>query len=327
MKMEHHRYSLKLARPLRGLDQRQGILISLHGADGCVGWGEAAPFPGLSSESLDQAEAALQNWADDPAGLQACPSAMHAVGTALLDLEGQRSGLPLCQLLAPMPSRTVPVSHLVSNPAMAAAAIAAGASCLKMKLGQLDLDKDLGRLAAVRLAVGEDITLRVDINRLWSLETAKAAMPDLETLGVDLIEEATENPDDMRRLRGSSLKLAADESVRSPAQLQSIIECGWIDAVVLKPMLIGSPQTTIQMARTAAGAGLSVIITTTIDSWVARRTALHIAAAVPEDYRLAAGLMTGAWLADPMALDPDVSEGHVEVPTGPGLDLGDWRAP
>ena len=125
MNLNIHRYTLKLARPLRGLTERSGLLLAITGADGCVGWGEAAPYPGLSQETLDESEAALAGWQDAPDRLQQCPSAMHAMKTALLDLEGQCSGLPLAQLLAPMPSSHVMVSHLVSDPAVAAAAAAA----------------------------------------------------------------------------------------------------------------------------------------------------------------------------------------------------------
>ena len=238
MNLQVHRYTLKLSRPLRGLTERSGVLVAITGADGCVGWGEAAPYPGLSQETLDETEAALAHWQTSPQQLQQCPSAMHAMKTALLDLEGQRNGLPLGQLLAPMPSERVMVSHLVSDPAVAAAAVASGARCLKMKVGHHPLETDLGRIAAVRLAVGEDITIRIDANRLWDLETAKQALEDLETLGVDLIEEPTKNPMDMRELRNRGPRIAADETVRSPEDLSTLIESGWVDAVVLKPMLI-----------------------------------------------------------------------------------------
>jgi o-succinylbenzoate synthase len=226
-----------------------------------------------------------------------------------------------------MPSSHVAVSHLVTDPAVAAAAVAAGARALKMKVGSNDLETDLGRIAAVRLAIGEDATIRIDANRLWSLDTAKAAMPDLETLGVELIEEPTKDPKDMRALRCMGPAIAADESVRTPAELAALIDSGWVDAVVLKPMIIGAPERAVEMARTAAGAGLGVMVTTTLESWVGRRCALHIAAAVPEDARLACGLMTGAWLSNPLCSDPEVIDGEVAVPTGPGLDLGQWRHP
>ena len=327
MDIELHPFTLPFARPLRGQTERRGLLVSLSAADGCVGWGEAAPYPGLSNESIEQVEAALGGWQQDPQLLQSCPSALHALRTALLDLEGQRTGLSLSQLLSPSPSSTVEVSHLVSDPLVAAAAVAAGARCLKMKLGGRPLEEDLGRIAAVRLAIGEDIAIRVDVNRGWSLDTAKTAMADLETLGVSLIEEPTENPEHMAALRCMGPAIAADESVRTAEALQAIIEAGWVDAVVLKPMLLGAPETAVEMGRAAAAAGLGVVVTTTVDTWVGRRTALHIAAAVPQDARLPCGLMTGAWLVGALAPDPEVVDGCVAVPTGPGLDLGEWQRP
>jgi len=327
MDVRLHPFRLALSRPIRTQVERAGFLVQLTGSDGCVGWGEASPYPGLSPETLDEVAAALHGWQDDPAALQRCPSALHGLRTALLDLEGQRSGQPVSQLLAPMPSTAVAVSHLVTDPAVAAAAVAAGARALKLKIGEGSLDADLQRIDAIRLAVGEAATIRVDVNRQWTLATAQDAMPELESLGVDLVEEPTENPSDMRVLRCMGPMIAADESVQTPSDLQQVLDGGWADAVVLKPMVIGAPETVVQMAQTAASASLGVLVTTTIDTWVGRRIALHIAAAVPEDARLPCGLMTGAWLTHPLASDPEVIDGEISVPAGPGLDLGDWRSP
>ena len=149
----------------------------------------------------------------------------------------------------------------------------------------------------------------------------------LDELEVDLVEEPTQNPADMAKLRDQGPKIAADETIRTPDELMRVIDENWADVVVLKPMLIGAPETTVSMARSAAAAGLYVIITTTIDTWVARRTALHIAAAVPAEALLPCGLMTGSWFSQPLAPDPSVHEGCIEVPTGPGLDLGTWSHP
>jgi o-succinylbenzoate synthase len=327
MQVRLHPYRIRLARTLREQTERVGILVSLTGADGLTGWGEAAPYPGLSKASLPDVERALAAWREDPAALQQCPEAQHGMRTALLDLEGLRSGQPVCQLLGPMPSATVPVSHLVTDPAVAAAAVAAGAHTLKLKVGDRTLDEDLARIDAIRIAVGPDADIRVDANRRWTLQTAQAAMPELDALGVDLVEEPTANPEEMRTLRCLGPRIAADESVRTQEELEKVIDKGWADAVVLKPMLIGAPEKSVLMAQTAASAGLGVLVTTTIDTWVGRRTALHIAATIPTDAVLSCGLMTGAWLADPLAADPEVVDGRVRVPTGPGLDLGAWRAP
>ena len=54
-----YRYSLPLRRPLtlKGvtLQRREGLLLRLSGDDGSEGWGETAPLPGFSEESLDEA--------------------------------------------------------------------------------------------------------------------------------------------------------------------------------------------------------------------------------------------------------------------------------
>ena len=65
------------------------VLLSLEDEDGHTGLGEAAPLAGFTSDTVDDAEAALHRWASDdrngslPAG---SPTARAAVDSALLDL-------------------------------------------------------------------------------------------------------------------------------------------------------------------------------------------------------------------------------------------------
>src|SRR4029077_11823501 len=65
---------------------------------------------------------------------------------------------------------------------------AAGFRILKVK-GGLGVERDLARIAAVREAAGDKITLRVDPNQAWSREQARAALPKLRALGVAALEQ------------------------------------------------------------------------------------------------------------------------------------------
>lgn len=80
----------------------------------------------------------------------------------------------------------------------------------KIKVGTAD---DIAIVKALR--ENTDTTLRVDANAAWDLETALKLIPQLQELGVELVEQplAKDDWDGMRRLyRESSLPLYADES-------------------------------------------------------------------------------------------------------------------
>jgi o-succinylbenzoate synthase len=242
------------------------------------------------------------------------------VSTALWDLRAQVAGVPLAAQLSNDWQQAVPVSHLVADARQAAACVQRGAACLKLKVARTDPSDDLDRIARVRAQVGPDITLRVDANRGWDLATAKQMIPQLAALGVTLIEEPVHRSTDMTALRGMGVLIAADESVRTTQDLAQVIAADRADAVVLKPMLIGSLETVIQMIQTATAANLKVMLTTTIDTFVARRCVLHLAATIRPSHRLAAGLMTGALLARDLG-DDRSHQGHVSIPDDPGLGL------
>ena len=57
------RYRLPLAEPLtlagRVIHEREGALVRIDSDSGASGWGDVAPLPGFSRESLEDAETEL----------------------------------------------------------------------------------------------------------------------------------------------------------------------------------------------------------------------------------------------------------------------------
>jgi len=118
-------------------------------------------------------------------------------------------------------------------------------------------------------------------------------------------------------LRGRGVDVAVDESLTAVGP-DAVVEHGAADVVVCKPMALGGPRRTHEIARRAAARGIDAVITTTIDAVVARVGALHVAAALPRVR--ACGLATGDRLATDLAADPaPVDDGEMPVPPGPGL--------
>jgi len=340
------RYDLALCRPLQTasgtIEHRSGLLIALEDRQGRRGYGDAAPLLGFSSDSLEDAEQALRrvlanhgplrgatfdNAAEIDALLQQLglpPSAAHALDQALLDLLAQEQGLPLCRLLADTCRESVPVHALVHGYEDAARAASDGFSCFKTKVGVSHLDDDDVRVRNIRRAIGKQAELRLDANGAWGdRTTALAAIERLARHTLQGVEQPVpaHRIDLLVEVRAfSPVPIAADEAVRSAADLDTVIQRNAADAVVLKPMLCGGLQRTLALARRAVAAGLAVSVTGTFESSIGRVGALHVAAAIPG--RLwSCGLASDSLLSEDVTPGPRACAGVLLVPSGPGLGV------
>jgi len=332
-------FSLDLDSPLdtaRGqLTQRRGFLVGGDAAD-IAGIGEATPLPGWTEsfddcrDALAATESATPETAPDPV---TTPAAAHAVELARLDGRGRRQATPLAAILrqetfgvdAGSIPQQVPVNATIgdgdsaSTVAAAEAAITNGYECLKLKVGARSLDADIARVRAVREAVGDAITLRVDANGALAVPTAEQAIDAFAALAVDYVEQPlpADDLDDHRKLRDRGVDIALDESLAS-ASVSAVLDADAADVVILKPMALGGPLQATQAAAAARDAGVDPVVTTTIDAVVARTAAVHVAAAIPAVDPC--GLATGSLLADDLAADPvTLAAGTASVPTGGGL--------
>jgi o-succinylbenzoate synthase len=355
--MRIDRFSLPLTDPLgtaRGtITEREGFVVRLY-IDGTVGIGEAAPLPGWT-ESLADCDTALARTANERddgtaveriiRGLDGTPAARHAVASAVLDARSRSDGEPLYRLLAREygadeadPVQEVPVNATVgdgspSETATAAAeAVDAGYETMKMKVGARSVGEDIERVATVRERC-PSVTLRADANGAWTRETAERALAVLAEHDVAYVEQplpadATRDADGRRRdlvghaaLRDGGVGIALDESLAADGSgsVTESLDAGAADVLVLKPMALGGPDRAREAATAARRAGVTPVITTTIDAAFARATAVHLAASLPDV--AACGLATGGRLGTDL-LDDDpapVAAGSVRVPDGPGV--------
>jgi o-succinylbenzoate synthase len=272
--------------------QRSGYIITLQGDDGLLGAGEATPLPGFSADGLDACREALQRF--DPSGipsrldpgrsvfdelgsasasLRATPSAQAAVEGALLDLWARAAGKPAwAMLLEPAalgatPRPRVVAALLLGEPEQAVAqaerAQARGLRSFKLKIGRPGaLDRELGAVREVRRALGDEVTLRLDANQSLSLAQARAYLPRFAEHDLELIEEPCA-PNELAQLADLRLPLAVDESLAGigdpGAHASALAACG-VQALVLKPGLLGGVSVCRAWARVAQGLGAEVIL-------------------------------------------------------------------
>ncbi len=337
-------FRLPLRKPWRfsghRITQRRGWLVRVSATNGVIGWGEATPFPEVGTESPRQAhqwlETALAGLAgmapeqalrDLPPPSAAPPAARCGLETALLDLAAKGAGVPLARFLAADAVESIAVNATLgtlagTEPEDIDAAMAADFRCLKLKVG---VDSPEGELAALenlleRLPAG--VELRLDANRAWSVEQAEHLLCALAGKSVQWVEEPLLEPDPaaLAALRSSSpVPLALDESLNH-ANLDALLAGAAADLLVVKPMRLGGLLPCLEIARRAGSAGVTTLVTTTLDGAPASHAAVHLAAAIEAaGTNLAHGLATGGWLAQDLAPGPTVERGRITLPRAPGL--------
>lgn len=118
--------------------------------------------------------------------------AIAGIDIALWDLAARKAGAPLWRHLNPTASPSIAVYASGLNPdgpeLLAASRFAEGYRAFKLKVG-FGMARDVRNLAALRETVGSSCRLMVDANQAWDLETASAAVEDLEDFALDWLEE------------------------------------------------------------------------------------------------------------------------------------------
>ncbi|HSN83329.1 MAG TPA: enolase C-terminal domain-like protein [Polyangiales bacterium] len=336
----------ELPRPLigaaTGLSKRAFAILRLTRSDGTTGLGEASPLPGYSPDSIDDVARDLGPLADgplhaDPLATPAvllteafaahsvrCPSARFALETALLDWLGQTRAEPLHQIIGGRARRApIPIADLVVEPNPASwpshvdALLESGATHLKLKIG-LDPDAEIDALRAIRRA-HPALPLRLDANRRMTTKALHQHADALEALGLEMLEEPV-GPAHWLDVVELPLPFALDETLGDEALAQRLLESGRIDAVVLKPMVLGGLRACLEMAERAAEHGARAVVSHTFDGPIARAAAAELALALQTD--LAAGLGAHPALALWPSCEIAAIAGRKLVPHGaPGLGL------
>ncbi|MDG6895895.1 o-succinylbenzoate synthase [Volucribacter amazonae] len=250
----------------RFLKKREGLLVRLCCGDN-EGWGEIAPLPEFSQESLEQAKqqtiAWLTQWHQDCEDKLALtglyPSVQFGLSCALAELtqqlgkEGYYQTVPLCygdpdelyEQLDQMP----------------------GEKIAKVKVGMYEANRD-GLIADMLLEAIPDLKLRLDANRQWTMAKAemfaKYVKPE-HRQRIQFIEEPCKTPELSRQFaQQTGIAIAWDESVRESDFL--VKKEPHLAAIIIKPTLVGSLQKCVELIQQAHHQGMQAVISSSIES-------------------------------------------------------------
>ncbi|GMB68085.1 o-succinylbenzoate synthase [Pectobacterium brasiliense] len=245
------------------LKTRDGLIVRLQDGER-LGWGEIAPLPEFSVETLAEAESAaleqLKSWA---AGAEFSddlpPSVAFGLSCAQAELD-QRLPQAADYRKAPLCSGD-PDELFDMLQAMP------GEKVAKIKVGLYEAVRD-GMIVNVLLEALPDLKLRLDANRSWTRAKAdgfaRYVAPSLRSR-IAFLEEPCKTREESREFaRETGISIAWDESVRD-ADFRVEAEPG-VSAIVIKPTLVGSLARCQQLVQETHQSGLTAVISSSIES-------------------------------------------------------------
>ncbi|NQZ43351.1 MAG: o-succinylbenzoate synthase [Flavobacteriaceae bacterium] len=148
-----------------------------------------------------------------------------------------------------------------------------GFTCLKMKIGALDFDTELGILKSIRQRFSKtDIELRVDANGAFDPKEAPKRLERLAALDIHSIEQPIKagNPSAMAELcRSTPLPIALDEEligVLGVTEREELLQTIQPQYIILKPSFIGGFLGTQNWVSLAEDQGIGWWITSALES-------------------------------------------------------------
>ena len=194
-----------------------------------------------------------------------------------------------------------------------------------VKIGHGDPAENVARALAVKKALGDRASVRVDVNQGWDESTACWGIARLQAGGIDVIEQPVPrwNIGAMRRLTEKfDVPIMADEAVVTQEDAMQFARDAAADAFSIKVTKHGGLVRTKRVAAIAEAAGISLFGGTMIEGQIGTSACAQIFATLP---RLAWGcqLFGPQLLTDDVAAAPVVryEEFELLVPDKPGFGV------
>lgn len=245
------------------LKTRDGLIVRLQEGER-LGWGEIAPLPEFSVETLAEAESAaleqLQSWVAGQAFSDALPPSV-AFGLSCAQAELNQ------HLPQAADYRKAPLCNGDPDELFEMLQAMPGEKVAKIKVGLYEAVRD-GMIVNVLLEALPDLKLRLDANRSWTRAKAdgfaRYVAPSLRSR-IAFLEEPCKTREESREFaRETGISIAWDESVRE-ADFRVEAEPG-VSAIVIKPTLVGSLARCQQLVKDTHQAGLTAVISSSIES-------------------------------------------------------------
>jgi len=345
--------SLPMAKPLKmafeEVRSAENVLVRLETDDGVAGWGGAATAPTMTGETVASMAAAIRHLAPRLEGmpLDDIPAVMSRAGNylygnhsaksviemALHDALGRARGKPVHDLLGGKRRGRIAVLRMVGTGKGTAADVAdaqrgraEGYVAFKIKVGVAGPREDAERTRGIceALAGNASLLLCADANQGFTPDQAVEYVRAVEDTALDYFEQpvAAHDVEGMARVaRASRIPIGCDEGLHSLGDLKRHHEAGAAGGFSLKTIKLGGLQPVIDAGQMCEKLGLKVNLASKMaETGISTAALLHLAAALPAvDWGVG---LSSHYLTDDVLKQPfTVADGHVSVPTGPGLGV------
>ena len=326
------------------------VIVRIKDSDGLEGLGEATTIGGLAygPESPESVKLTIDAYFKPQLIGQAADNintlrvmldrssrgnnlAKSAIETALLDLLGKRLNRPLSDLLGGAVHQHIPVLWTLASGDTARdidearTLMAARRHCdFKLKIGSRPVMDDVRHVAAIKEAVGEHASVRVDVNQAWDEATAAKGMAELQAAGIDLVEQPTPLKDFAALARLSAkfhIPILADEAVADATDMFNLAAAGFSGAVAMKIAKAGGPLRVLEQAAVAKAAGIGLYGGTMLEGTIGTAASLH-AWSTLETLHWGSEMFGPLLMKDDIVVQPlDFHDNGVDLPRGPGLGV------
>lgn len=319
-----YRYRLPLTAPLSlgptTIRFREGALVRVETDRGYTGWGDVAPLPGFSTETLAEACRQIRDAAPNlvgrtlpmdwgralpemiahPGGAPLAASVRFGMEQALAATIADRRDDSLAQVFSDAPRATVSLNALLTGSpahvrAKARRVRTQGYRAAKLKVGRRDMDTEIAVVRSLYDLWDGTVALRLDANRAWALDEARAFAEGIAGIPIAYIEEPLADPRQLPELAATTaLPIALDESMQD-GTVQALADHSYARATVLKPTLMGGLWTAWQRAQEAQRLGMTPVLSAAYESGVGMQALVALAASLSD---VPAGLDTYRQLAE-----------------------------
>ena len=331
---------------LRRVDRLEDVVVVITCDNGYKGYGEGAPAPQITGETIGSIEAAIAFIAPHLIGkeIEDFNSLLHivhhtivknttaksALEIALYDLKAQSQQLPLYRMLGGTQTAfrtdiTISMAKTEKMVADALHAVSLGYNTLKVKIGS-DPDEDANRVRAIHAALPQHIALRLDANQGWSAKETVALLEQLEHDGI--VAECIEQPvpaEDIDGLKYIKERVAtpllADESVFSLNDAKKLLEMEAVDYINIKLAKTGGISKALALADLCAEYNVQCMLGCMLEGPLSIAAGVHLASARANTITML-DLDAVALLASyPAQSDIIFDESNIRLSDTPGLGI------
>ncbi len=320
----------------------QNLFIRIHTSEGITGVGECSAFPMIVGETqatcFEMAKEFARLWKNRSAAnlterlaeldlfTAGNYTAKSAFDLALYDIAAKSAGMPLYEFLGgkKKPIESDLTIGIASAEQMAETAIAfkeKGVNIIKIKLGK-NPAADIERIRQIRLAIGGNISLRIDANQGWSYEEALTALMAMGQYDIAFCEQPMRRWDDEKLpelCHLSPIPIMADESVFTHYDAERIIRNKACASINIKFAKSGGIHEGILINQVAEQNNIPCMMGGMLESRLALTAKVHFAMSKDNIryYDLDTCLL--GHKADPVIGGVRFSGMHLEVTDAPGI--------